>query len=397
VPPPAFQAFSAAEALREQPNDSGLDQAIEKYQSALNLDPAFALGYARIAMAYARKFDLSGDAAALSLASNNADLALHYNPHSAQAVLSRALVELFSGKTQSGLDGINQALQLDPGNPRILVYKALAFRNLGRCVEEEAVYREMIKSRPNYWPAYNELGEMRHRYGADEKAAEAFSEASEATPLAATPLTNLGAIDMLLNRDQEAEEAFTKSLQRAQTNLALLQLGTLAFKRKDYRKALDFYGKARDLRPRSDITWRNIGDCYSMLGDSAKVAESYGRAADLLADSIKRNPTRGSAWMTLAFYQAKLGRREEAEKALEEAEKRGSEDVQSQFKKAQVMELLGRNEEALRLVLDCMDKGLARVEVDLALDLAAVRATPQFRNYQQPVTPKPSGCKLDSK
>jgi tetratricopeptide (TPR) repeat protein len=380
VKPAVFQLFSEAEELIAQPNDAGLDQGIEKYQKVLEKDSTFALAYARLSMAYTKKYTRSNDPAVLSLAQKNADLALKLNPDSAKATLSRALVDLYSGNTQNALDGLSRARQLDPGSPQIQMYKALAFRFLDRRTEEEAAYREIISRRPNYWPAYNELGSVLHRHGRDQQAAEAFAEAAAIAPRAALPLTNLGAIDLLLGRKAEAEEAFHKSLERMPTELANLQLGNLAFAENDYRKALDYYEKARELGPRNDITWRNIGDCYAMLGDSAKVAESYAKAADLLTASLRTNPLRGSAWMTLAFYQAKVGRRADAEMAVEQAESRGASDVQSQFKKAQVLALLGRKDEALRVVLECRARGLSETEVELALDLAAVRADPRYRS-----------------
>lgn len=198
--PEAFQLFSSAEELMNQPNDMGLDQAIEKYQKALAVDPRFALGYARLSMAYTRKYQKAQDRASLNLAARNADLALRYNPDSAKAVFSRALVDLNSGNTQQAMDGIGKALQIDPGNPQILFYKARAFRDLGHLSEAEDVYRDILKERPNFWPAYNDLGWTLYRHASYQKAAEAFAEGSVVAPRVALLLNNLGSMYLLLNR-----------------------------------------------------------------------------------------------------------------------------------------------------------------------------------------------------
>ena len=377
--PAAVQAFNSAEELMARPNDSELDPAIEQYQKAVDIDPRFALAYARLSMAYVRKFNRTQDGAVLALAGKNADQALHYNPDSAKAVLSRAIADIYSGQTDTGLEELDRAQKLDPDNPQILLNKALIYRFLNRRAEEESAYREIIRQRPNYWVAYNELGRVLHRHGNDKDAAEAFAEAAAVAPYAALPLANLGSIDLLAGKKSEAAEAFRQSLARAPNFTAYVQLGTLAFESADYRTALDYYQKAQGLRPLDDVTWRNIGDCYAMLGDQAKVQESYERAAENLSGSLKTNPLRGDYWMTLAFYQGKLGRRSEAESAIREAEARGASDVQSQFKKAQVLALLGRKDEAVRLTIECMDRGLSKVYVDLALDLTAVRADPRYR------------------
>ncbi|HEV3333478.1 MAG TPA: protein kinase [Bryobacteraceae bacterium] len=381
VLPDGYRFYLAAEDWMSQPNDAGVDSAIETYQKALDADPRFALGYARLAMAYIRKYIKSRDVAALSLADKNADLAARYNPDSAKAVLSRGLVELYSGNTERALDAFDRALRLNPGDPQILLHKAVAFGDLGRLAEEEQGYREIVKERPNFWPAYNELGTILSRGGDYRKAAEAYAEGANVAPRVALPLANLGSMYLNLSRNKDAEEAFRRSLERAPNEQAYFGLGDIEFEVANYRGALEFYGKARDLRPTDHTAWRDMGDCYAMLSDSARVQESYARAAQLLSDSLRTNPRRSRAWMTLGFYEAKLGRRAEAEADIKNAESRGATDAKSQLEKAEALALLGRKDEAVSLVLDCMKKGISKVEVEYALDLKDVRADPRYRNY----------------
>jgi tetratricopeptide (TPR) repeat protein len=184
---------------------------------------------------------------------------------------------------------------------------------------------------------------------------------------------------LLLDRRPEAIEAFEESLRRYPTELAYLNLGSIHFEDGDYRKALTFYEKARDLQPKEDLPWRNIGDCYAMLGDTKRVLANYEKAAEALGEQLQANPNHGPGWMTMGFYQAKLSRRSEALEALRKAGELKATDVASQFTKAQALALLGEEDEALRLVLACLDQGLSQVEVDLALDLTQVRLDPRYR------------------
>ena len=237
----------------------------------------------------------------------------------------------------------------------------------------------MLASRPNYWPAYNELGWVLYRHGDYPKAAEAFAEGSAVAPGVALLLTNLGTMNLLLDKKKEAEEAFLRSLERAPNEIALQNLGAIAFAAGSYRRALNYYERARDLRPGRDGTWRNIGDCYAMLGDAQGARDSYAKAAEVAGEALRINPNQQSLWMNLAFYQAKLGHSDESLVSLHEAEARGPGDMQLQFKKAQVLAVLGNENEALAQVLDCMAKGLSQAEVDLAIDLKDVRRDPRFK------------------
>ncbi|MDP9172228.1 MAG: protein kinase [Acidobacteriota bacterium] len=376
----AWQEFAAAEELMLQPNDTGLDKGIAAYQRALEAEPRFALGYARLTLAYIRKYQLTREDAPLLLAGTNADRALQIDPKLAAAILSRALVDLYTGRTPEAMLGLARAQKLDPGNTKIQMYQAQAFADLSQSREQEACYRRILAERPNFWPAYNELGALQYREGKIKEAAVSFQEASALAPQVVRPLINIGSMFLLLKRRAEAAEAFRRSIENAPNELAYLNLGNLAFEDKDYSKALNFYGKARDLNPRSHQTFRDIGDCYDVLGRPSQVRENYTRAADLLEGELKVNPRPGRQWMRLAFYDAKAGRREKAEADLRTGDQHGAPEIPAQFFKAQAEAVLGRNQDALRLVLECLDRGLSTVEVDLALDLRSVRADPRYRS-----------------
>ena len=378
--PPSYQLFTEAEELREQPNNVGLDQAIERYQKLLDREPRFALGYAKLSFAYSRKHILSSNAAWLRLADKNAELALRFNPDSAMANLSRGLTYYYAGKNEQAIVIMNRALQIDPGNPMIMVNKARAFHDLGRYREEEQGYREVIRLRPNYWPAYSALGTTLYGQNRYQEAADVYGEAAAIAPHVATPLVNQGAAYFALGRDEDAEESFRRSLERAPNAAAYSNLGSLMFKRGDHRQALNYYQKARELNPRNHVTWRNIADCYAMLGDQARETESWGKAAMEMADRLKVNARSGSNWALLAFYHAKAGFRAEAGSDLKAAAER-SIDERGQFYKVQALAVLGRKEEALELLLKCFDQGRSINDIELALDLKELRADPRFRRH----------------
>ncbi len=376
----AYRVFSEAEDLRAQPNDSGLDAAIEKYQKVLEAEPRFAMGYAALSLAYAAKYQKAPDTALLQLAERNASLAVQYNPDSAKGVLAAALVDAQSGRVEKAIDGIGRALQLDPGNPRILLYKGGVFHDLARFRDEENVYREINRQRPNFWPAYNQLGGILFRQTRYQEAADAFGVAAAVSARVALPLANQGVAYVALEKDDKAEDAFRRSLERAPNEIAYSNLGSIAFKRGDYQKALEDYGKALDLNSKNFRTWRNVADCHKMLGNSKREAEALRKAEGILTDLLRVNPLSGTNWAAIAFCHARLGLRAEAEADLKNAETRGV-DQRAQFMNAQTLAVLGRKEEALALVLKCIDQGLSVPDVELAPDLKEVRADPRYRRH----------------
>jgi len=376
--PETFKAFSEAEELLSQPNDTGLKGAVNKYQRALDMDPHFALGYARLAMAYTKQFLADRESANLKLAQNNATLSLRYNPSSAKGLLSQAMVFLYSGQTADALDYFARSLKADPGNPETLLYKAQALRNAHQWPEAEQVYKNIATERPNYWLAHNELGWILYRQAKYQQAADEFDAAATAAPQVALPLANLSSIYMYLGKNDQAIDAAKRSIERSPNEEAYITLGNIAFSRGNYKSALESFQRAADLNPNSDMIWGNIGDCYTMLNEPSAVKVSYEKASELLAAALKANPRSGERWATLAFYHAKVGDASSARLDLKNAETQGAKDVQSQFMMAQALALLGEKEEALKLLLACMDKGLSTVQVDLALDLRDIRKNPRY-------------------
>lgn len=380
VPPNVFQAYSEAEQLLNEPNHAGLEQAIVKYQQVLDLDRHFALAYARLAIAYIRQYYVVREAANLDLAGSNAANALFYNPHSAIGLLSQALVLVCRGKTREAQDYFKKAQQADPGNPEILFYKAWTLDRQGLLPEAEQAYRDILAVRPNYWPAYNNLGAVLTRQAKYEEAAKAFAAAAAAAPQVAQPLGNLAQTYLDLGRIDDARTALNESLRRAESEDAYLALGDLDFMQSKYNDALTDYGRAARLNPRNHLTLRNMGDCYTVLGNAKMATQYYGRAAQVLSAQLKADPKDGLGWANLAFYDAKLGNRSDAETDMENAKAHiSSGDVASRFMIVQALAVLGRKKEALDLLLWCMDKGLSTSEVDLALDLKDLRNTEAYR------------------
>ncbi len=379
VPPEAFRLYSQARELVTEPNDSRLEEGITKFQEAINAFPPFAAAYARLSMAYLRRFQLLADEASLRLAKMNSEMAMKYDPDSHNSILSKAAIEIHTGEPEKAIQTISEALKTDPTNPETLFSLASAYGDLGKQKEQERTYREITNLRPNFWQAHNELGLVLSREGDNNGAARSFELASAVAPRVAIPLNNLGYMYLALGKSEEAAAVLQRSIEKSPSDFAYLNLGDIAFTKKDYRGALGDYEQAKQLNPSNHLVWRNIGDCYAMLGQPALVKESYAKAAELVGKSLELNPNSSFRWMTLAFYEAKLAHRETAINDIRQSERHGTADVKIKFLKVQTLALLGNREEALSLLIECVKQGLAPVEVDLALDLASLREDPRYR------------------
>ena len=379
VPPEAYQAYIQARLYYEAPNDSGLDMAIAAYEDALKIASHFAAAYAGLALTYIRKYQQFSDQGALDVASNNAARAFNLNPDSLSAILAKAELETYHGNTTDALATISSGLAKDPSNPDLLLYKALVYDELGKPADEEAVYRQLIRERPSHWVAYNELGGLLKTQADYDGAQRNFEQAAELAPAASMPVSNLGMMYLEQGDEDQAAANFNKALNRSPDTEAYSGLGNIAFAHANYSEALNSYKKASALDPSDDISFRNIADCYAMLSKPEEVKKNYARAADLLYKKVKLNSKSGQIWARLAFYDAKAGNTDRALTDIARANDLKANDVDSDFKKAQAYAVLGRKQEALGLLIKCVQAGLSPINVGFALDLKEITSDPRYK------------------
>ena len=192
-------------------------------------------------------------------------------------------------------------------------------------------------------------------------------------------MANLAQTYQQLGRRADARAALNESLKRAENEDAYLALGDLDFEDGRYTEALKDYRDAGKLDPTDHLIQRNMGDCYTMLGNAAMAKECYGRAAQLLSAVLEASPQDGFGWANLAYYHAKVGDRAGAETDMAKSRACEANDVASRFMIAQALDVLGRKAEALKTLLWCMDKGLSTADINLAVDLKDLRSTRAYR------------------
>ena len=369
----------------KQPNDTGLNAAIEKYKQAVDMDPSYAIAYAKLALAYGRFYAIRRDPGALDLARGNYEHALALDARLVDAHLARAFLLEQTGNVQGALDEITKTLALDPSNPRTLLWQARIYTRLNRWVDAEGAFHRVLRERPNYWVTYNDLGFALHQEGRYQEAIQAFSAASVAAPGSSMALTNLGGEYLQIGDFAKATESLKKSLAlqpdsdeaAANTSLALRYQGK-------YEEALPFALKAVELNPADDTNWLELGECYSFLRNHQSEAKSaYLRAAKEAEWHLKIDAADGPRWMLLALYQVKSGNPQNATSFIQKAESLGAVDMDSQLYKARILELLGKREEALATLAACFQKGATALQVAPFPDLQSLRKDPRYREILQ--------------
>ena len=377
----AFNAFQAAESLKKQENGKGLEASIEKYKQAIELDPHYALAHARLAFAYLTLYSKDHDPAAIDLARANSETALTLDPDLVEGHITQGFVLEMTGDQTDALREIANALALDPSNPRTLIYQAQFYSRRNRWSDAEPAFRRVLKARPNYWLAYNELGMNYFDQGKYPEALASFRTASLAAPQNALALSNAGTTCQLLGNSQEAEDYLNKSLALKPSGDALATMADVKRSEGKYAEALQFALKATELAPTDGNNWLKVGDSYSLLHSHPNDAKkAYLRGAQVTEAQLRTDPTDGPNSMLLALFRVKSGSSDTAGALVKKADALNDGDVYSQLTKVRILELLGDREEALRTLTSCVKKGATKSQLQSIPDLEQLRSDPRYKD-----------------
>jgi serine/threonine protein kinase/tetratricopeptide (TPR) repeat protein len=378
--PDAYQYFQAAEALIKQPNDSGLEEAIEKYKAAIEADPRFVLAHGQLAVAYCRLFVLKQDPGALELARRNAQTALQLDHNSVQGHQALASVFNYTGKGEEALKEIGLALAADPTNPRTLSWQAEVLRDTNRWSEAEQTYKALLKQRPNYWVPYNNLGYLLDQEGRYDEAIQLYRTASAAAPRNWLPKNNVAGMALRLGNLSEAESFTRNSIALKPTADGYRNLASVLTLQGKVREALEYCLKAVELSPVNDQAWLSLADTYQAIPwQQAKAKAAYQRAAVEAERQLRVNPNDGPCWIRFALYSIKSGQSGDALAMVRKADLLGVANHDSMLYTVRIFELLGRRDEAVSTLASCFKQGTTRFEVEAMPDLQALRRDSRYR------------------
>ncbi|MGA9717231.1 MAG: serine/threonine-protein kinase [Acidobacteriaceae bacterium] len=378
--PEAYVAFQAAEALRQQPNDTGLEPAIDKYKEAIDLDRHYALAMAKLAVAYCRLADVKHDPAAIALAQANAETALAMDPNlvSARMALAGALEQ--TGDETSALREMKRALAADPANTQTLTWLGDSYVRLNHWQSAEESFRRALQLRPNNWIAHTELGLLLYKQGKYLHALSEFRTAALASPKDALTQSNVGFMYLVLGHIPEALEKLKLSLSLKRTALASYMMSAALRSVRDALSALPFAREATALDGGNSNVWVELGDCESMIHrheDQARKA--YAEAARVQREALETNNADGPGWILLGLCEAKTGAGQDARTHLRAGDSLPSGDIDTQMCKARLYETLGQRDAALTTLASCLRRGATTVQVDLMPEMKQLQADPRYR------------------
>ena len=190
-----------------------------------------------------------------------------------------------------------------------------AHNNLGNVLHElgefqKAVncYEKAIQIQPNYANAHYNLGSVLHELGQFQKAVSCYEKAIQIQPNYANAHYNLGLIFKELGEFQKAVNCYEKAIQ-INPNFAGAHnnLGNALHKLGEFQKAISCCEKAIQINPNFAGTHNNLGLIYKELGEFQKAVSCYEKAIQIQPNFVDAHNNLGAVYSELGEHQKAIG------------------------------------------------------------------------------------------
>ncbi len=249
------------------------EKALEAFKTAILLDPSKPEAYKNLAYAYIRM--------------NNADeaIAAYQNllkvaPDDEEAMVSLGNLYYNKKEYQKAIDILQKVVEMDPDNVDAIANIALAYDFMGQREKALNFYKEAIAKHP-------EDKDLRFNYGRlfflseeYDKAIEQFQKVLELSPDDLEAYLNIANAYLIMAENKMKVLRELDVNQKEYSEAQLKELRDEAIK--NYKNAIPYLEKAKDLDPTNYATWYNLGVAYVNTGDREK-----GEAAFKKADELK--------------------------------------------------------------------------------------------------------------
>jgi TolB-like protein/Flp pilus assembly protein TadD len=390
----AYDLYLKGRAILAQPSgDAELADAARLFQQAIATDGTFAVAYAGLCDAWLARYDLSRAAASFSEAERACRTALEKEPQAAEVHESTGRLYLASGDAARAERELSEAAGLATNPAQALLGLARAHEALGRLVDAEADLARARAADPNDWRIPSQLGAILFRSGRADEAARAFAEVTARTPESPDAHAHLGAALLMAGDFAAATVALERSVALGPSQVALSNLGTVAFYQGRFETSAGWFRRAAEAAPGDHELWGNLGDALTFWpGHAAEAAEAYRRAVPLAEKQLSINRADAYTRAALARYQARLGQAGRARREQEEALREGGRDMYVQYNAALVSLQLGAPDEALAALERAVALGYQQRLLAPDAALAPLRGRARFEALAAagPAPPAPS-------
>ena len=361
--------------LRHYDQDDNLKLAVSELERITAAAPDYGTAQTALSEAYFRMYADTRRKEWLAKADQAVRRASDIDESDPGIPVMRGRILRATGETEAAIRELRAGLARNPGDEVALLQLAGAYQSARKPAEAETTYQEAIRLRPSYFPAYTNLGIFYMSQGKWKEAEENLAMVTRLAPGYADGHTTLGSLLYHLDRLDDAQGEFSRSIELKPTETAFSNRCAVEFDKGMMDAAIADCRQAVNLQPASAIGWGNLGDTLAARGRYAEAVEAYRKSLDAGDAMLAINPANPDLLAALAEFAAKAGQKPRALGLAAKALSLGN-GMNTLYNAGKAYGLAGECSRAAELLEQALRNGYPRQEARRDPDLARLRAAP---------------------
>ena len=381
--PTAYDLYLEGLGLLERwDKDDNLEVAIGLFHEATQLDPGFALAFARQADGLRIRYALSGDEQFLEQAMQSINEAVRLAPDLGPVQVALGRLHATQGNYDLATAALNRALAIDPNDALANQAIASVYTRLGRTEDAEASHKKAIALDPENPTIHDSYANFLADQSRTEEAVAVWQTVIRLAPDNYAALVNMGSMLTELGRLPEAITVTQRANEIRPSYMAYSNLGTAYARSVRYEDAIQAYQKALEIDDSDWLAWGNMAYVYSWMDGMEEETERTFEKAIELAEAAKAQDSRDPyIFSDLSLYYAKTGNAELALQNQETAVTLAPDTGEILAAAAEASETLGRRDDALKFVRRSLDSGYPMKTLQRNEELADLLQDPSIRSH----------------
>jgi serine/threonine protein kinase/tetratricopeptide (TPR) repeat protein len=388
--PDAYQYFLQGRGyLLEAFTPESLRSAQIMFNEALRIDPNFGAAKAGLGASWLYAYHYNHQPAAIEKAQTACRDAVNLGNAGADGHICLGTLAQETGKPEDAVVEFQKALQLEPASDVASIGLAKAYEKLNQLEKAEAVYKQAIALRPNYWRGYDQLGGFYFRNADYPHAEQMFRTATGKDPQSFRSYSNLGAVLLAQGKDQDASEALRKSIAIRPTANAYVNAGVASFRQRRFSEAANLFRKSLELDSGTFDVWSSLGDAEYYGGNHTQAAIDYKKAIALASKQLQSTPNDANILGALAAAYSMIGDSSQAIEFLNRSLAINHTDKELMFNAALIYNHLQQTGPALEWLSKALNAGYAPSVVGKAVALDNLHSNPLYQQLMQSAQHQP--------
>jgi Tfp pilus assembly protein PilF len=363
--PSAFDNYlEGIELIERWDQGDNLEQAELLFRKSIDIDPEFALAFARLADTLRIQYALSGDQELLDEAARYANEAIRLDAGLSPVQVALGRVQLMGGSMDLAFAAFERALSIDPNDA--VAHQSIAgiYARQGRFEDAESSYRQALALEPDRITILMSYADFLSEQTRFDESIQQYRKVIRLAPDHYAAMVNMAAVLTDTGDISAAVVMYRRAIEIRPSYMGYSNLGTVYTRVERYDDAVNAYKRAIEIDDSDWLAWGNLAFTYTYMGeDESLIQETFEHAIDLAESARQSGPRDSYVHSDLALYYAKTGQTALAVERIETALALDAGNGEILLAAAETHEIIEEREQAVALLQAALDAGVTRQRI----------------------------------